>query len=79
MNRATIFCAMSICAVFLSSCGNPCGKGKTPEQVYSKVVEIGGCNRYGDCSAMLENGKVVYRNLPVKGESVKVGGEVICK
>lgn len=33
----------------------------------SKIVSIGGCDEYGNCSALLDDGVVITRNKPVPG------------
>lgn len=56
---------------FLSGCGctliESCDK--TPK---SKVVSIGGCDKRGTCSAMLESGHKVIADYPVTGESLYI-------
>lgn len=43
----------------------------TPE--VSKVKTVGGCDRYGYCSVMLENGEVKKDlHLPVVGEEISI-------
>lgn len=47
--------------IILVSCKNYC---PLPA---SKIVSVGGCDRYGSCGVMLENGNVAEVNKPVVG------------
>ncbi len=38
---------------------------------YAKIVSVGGCDRYGDCGVMLDNGISTKEHYPVIGERIK--------
>lgn len=47
-------------------------------QVCSKIVEVGGCDHYGQCGVVLENGRIGSDYFPVKGKTscyMKLVGE----
>lgn len=37
---------------------------------YHKIVEIGGCERYGLCGVKLDDGSKAYENLPIIGQEI---------
>ena len=43
--------------------------------VYSKVVTIGGCDKYGACGVQTESGTFTTTKMPVVGQSVCVKRE----
>ena len=51
--------------VALSGCESKNCANKT-----SKIVSVGGCDKYGDCGVLLENGRKSRIGYPVVGEEV---------
>lgn len=69
-------CVLMICFLLfvIAFGGNGCGKGENRVDNYKteKVVSVGGCNKYGECSYLTDKGSVGVSDKPVVGGTVEI-------
>jgi len=59
----------------MTSC-KVCLGGKTETKETLTVLQVGGCDKLGDCGVMMSDGSVSKASYPVAGQQIQVN---VCK
>ncbi len=74
MNWDTVFYSVLVCGALTGITLAVCHISKKPtDQCHAvQIVEVGGCNKHGQCGVLFADGSRGTELLPVKGEAVEV-------